>query len=95
MAERLMLDEASVPNFPRGVKFRFNEAKQQWVILAPERLLVPDETAVAILKLCDGTASVGVISDGLAKKFDAPRDAICSDVTVMLQDLADKGFLVA
>ena len=94
MAERLVLREASVPEFPRGVKFRFNEAKQQWVLLAPERLLVPDETAVEILKLCDGTASVGAIVDDLANRFDAPRDTIAADVTAMLQDLADKGFIV-
>ncbi len=95
MAERMVLDEASVPDFPRGVKFRFNKTKEQWVILAPERLLEPDEIAVEILKLCDGTATIGSISDSLADKFQAPREAICNDVTLMLQDLADKGFLVA
>ena len=95
MAERLVLDESSVPGFPRGVKFRFNKTKEQWVILAPERLLEPDEIAVEILKLCDGTATISAISDSLAEKFQAPRDTVCSDVTAMLQDLADKGFLVA
>jgi len=95
VAERMVLDEASVPDFPRGVKFRFNKTKEQWVILAPERLLEPDEIAVEILKLCDGTATIGSISDSLADKFQAPREGICNDVTLMLQDLADKGFLVA
>lgn len=93
--ERLVLEEASVPDFPRGVKFRFNKAKEQWVILAPERLLVPDETAVEVLKLCNGAASVGTIVDDLAERFKAPRDVIATDVTAMLQDLADKGFITA
>ena len=93
--ERIFLEEASIPQFPRGVKFRFNRAKEQWVILAPERLLVPDETAVEILKLCDGAASVGTIIDDLAERFNAPRDVIATDVTAMLQDLADQGFVTA
>ena len=92
--ERILLAEDSVPAFPRGVKFRFNNAKQQWVILAPERLLVPDETAVEVLKLCDGKATVGTVVDELARKFQAPRDVILKDVLGMLQDLADKAFLI-
>ena len=95
VTERLILDETSVPDFPRGVKFRFNKTKEQWVILAPERLLEPDDIAVEVLKLCDGTATISTISQSLAEKFKAPFDTICSDVTEMLQDLADKGFLVA
>ncbi|MSP21096.1 MAG: pyrroloquinoline quinone biosynthesis peptide chaperone PqqD [Alphaproteobacteria bacterium] len=92
--ERTLLIEASVPAFPRGVKFRFNQAKQQWVILAPERLLVPDETAVEVLKLCDGAVSIATVVDLLAAKFSAPRDVIATDVIAMLQDLADKAFLI-
>lgn len=92
--ERLQLDEASIPAFPRGVKFRFNQTKDQWVILAPERLLVPDETAVEVLKLCDGKATIGAVADELARKFNAPRDVIVKDIVAMLQDLADKAFLI-
>ena len=93
--QRIVVKEASVPEFPRGVKFRFNKAKEQWVILAPERLLVPDDTAVEVLKLCDGAASVGTIVDDLAERFKAPRDIISTDVIAMLQQLADKGFVTA
>lgn len=92
--DAVRLSEASIPAFPRGVKFRFNQAKQQWVILAPERLLVPDETAIEVLKLCDGRASIALIVDTLAAKFNAPRDLIGRDVVAMLQDLADKAFLI-
>jgi len=95
VAERRILEEASVPNFPRHVKFRFNEQRGQWVILAPEKVLVPDETAVEVLKLCDGKASVATIVDALAAKFAAPRDVIGKDVTELLQDLSDKGVIVA
>ena len=84
-----------MPAFPRHVKFHFNKQREQWVILAPERLLVPDETSVEILKLCDGTTSVDGIVGKLVEKYNAPHDVILKDVTRMLQDLADKGFLAA
>ena len=92
--EKVVLSEESVPAFPRGVKFRFNNTKQQWVILAPERLLVPDETAVEVLKLVDGNRTLGAIADDLAARFQAPRAVILTDITAMLQDLADKAFVI-
>lgn len=63
------------------------------MLLAPERVLAPDEIAVEVLQLCDGARSVADMVDLLAAKYAAPRDAIAADVVVMLQDLADKGFL--
>ena len=77
---------------PRHTKLKFDETRQVWVILAPERVLAPDEIAVEVLKLCDGV-SVADIADQLAAKYAAPREAILTDVIAMLQDLADKGFL--
>ena len=83
--------DATVPTLGRGVKFRFDEVRQSWVLLAPERLFVPDEPAVEILKLVDGIRSLGAIVDDLADRFKAPRDVIARDVAAMLGDLADKG----
>ena len=92
---RLEITDVSVPRLPPHVKLKFDEARQQWLILAPERVLMPDEIALAILKLCDGVATVGGIADSLAAKFEAPRDLVGKDVTSMLQDLADKGVVSA
>ena len=80
-----------VPALARGVKFRFDEVRQRWVLLAPERLFVPDDQAVEILKLVDGSRSLGNIVDDLAARFNAPRDLIAGDVAAMLADLAAKG----
>jgi pyrroloquinoline quinone biosynthesis protein D len=89
----ITVSEKSRPVLPRHAKLKFDETRQVWVILAPERVLAPDEIAVEVLKLCDGVVSVGQIADQLAEKYAAPREAILTDVVVMLQDLADKGFL--
>ncbi len=77
------------------VKFRHDATRGRWVLLAPERLLLPDEPAVEILKLIDGTRGVDAVIDALAQRFDAPRAVIATDVIAMLQDLADKGVLVS
>ncbi len=88
-----MTDEAAIPALAAGVKFRFDTVRAAWIVLAPERLFLPDEQAVAILELVDGTRTLGAIIDALAARFDAPREVIAGDVVAMLQDLADKGVL--
>jgi pyrroloquinoline quinone biosynthesis protein D len=89
----ISVSEATRPVLPRHAKLKFDETRKVWVILAPERVLAPDEIAVEVLQLCDGMRDVGAIIAALAAKYAAPRDAILADVIAMLQDLADKGFL--
>src|SRR6195952_4165109 len=92
-SRNIRVDEASRPVLPRHARLKFDETRQRWVILAPERVLVPDEIAVEVLQLCDGARSVETVIDQLAAKYAAERAAIATDVITMLQDLADKGFL--
>ena len=87
------LDGGTVLRFPPHVKFRFDQRRQAWIVLAPERLLLPDEQAVEILKLVDGARTVDGIIDDLAAQFDAPRTEIAGDVLAMLRDLIDKKVL--
>jgi pyrroloquinoline quinone biosynthesis protein D len=92
--ERLMISADSVLCLAPHIVFRFDEARQRWIMLAPERLLLPDEQAVEILKLVDGKIGVRAIIDVLTGRYmEAPRELIAQDVTAMLQDLADKGCL--
>jgi pyrroloquinoline quinone biosynthesis protein D len=89
----MSVSEASRPVLPRHAQLKFDATRERWVILAPERVLAPDEIAVEVLQLCDGIRDVGQMVDQLAAKYAAERSAIATDVTAMLQDLADKGFL--
>ncbi len=83
---------ATIPRLARGVKLREDAARGgRWVVMAPERMFVPDETALEVLRLIDGARSVDAIVDDLAARYAAPRDEIAADVVEMLQDLADKG----
>jgi pyrroloquinoline quinone biosynthesis protein D len=95
MSERVMIGEASVPRLRRGVKLRFDPRREAWVLLAPERVLVPDEIALEVLKRCDGRATVAALVDDLSQAFEAERAVIAQDVAALLQDLADKGMIEA
>lgn len=92
-ARNITVSETSRPVLPRHAKLKYDETRKVWVILAPERVLAPDEIAVEVLKLCDGVRSVSDIVELLVAKYAAPPEAISTDVVAMLQDLADKGFL--
>ncbi|MBV8612671.1 MAG: pyrroloquinoline quinone biosynthesis peptide chaperone PqqD [Acetobacteraceae bacterium] len=85
------MTDSAVPRFAAGMKFRFDTVRERWVVLGPERLFLPDEHAVEILKLVDGQRSLDDIADALAARFDAPRETIAADVAAMLRDLAEKG----
>ncbi len=96
MSERLVIADDTKPKLPRHAKLRFDKPRDKWIILAPERVFELDEIAYEIVSLCDGERSLGDLVDILSEKFDqAPRDAIQTDVTGMLQTLADKGFIVS
>jgi pyrroloquinoline quinone biosynthesis protein D len=86
-----MTDMSAIPGFRRGVKLRFDAVRQAWVLLAPEKLFLPDEIAVEILKLVDGVRSIDGIVDELAARFTAPREQIATDVKGALEDLSARG----
>ena len=83
------------PRFARGVRLHHDRARERWVVMAPERMFVPDETALEVLQLVDGARDVEAIVDALAAKFDAPRDVIATDVRAMIDDLVARGALTA
>lgn len=82
-----------VPKLARGVRLRHDEARGQWVLLAPERVLNPDPVAVEILKKVDGARSIDVIVDELATAFTVERQTIATDVDAFLAGLAEKGLI--
>jgi pyrroloquinoline quinone biosynthesis protein D len=81
------------PRLPRGVRLVHNEAQGGWVLLAPERVFKADPIAAEVVKRCTGEATLADIVDDLAKTFNAPRERVLTDVTALLQGLADKQLL--
>ena len=84
-----------IPRFAPGVRLHHDKARARWVVMAPERMFIPDETALEVLYLVDGARDLDAIIDALVAKFEAPRDVIAADVHAMLEDLTNRGALQA
>ncbi len=78
---RAIVDGGSLPRLPRHVKLRFDKARERWVVLAPERVLMPDDTALEVLQRCDGETRVNDIVANLAEAYAAPPEEIREDVS--------------
>jgi len=81
------------PRFAPGVRLQEDKARDRWIVMAPERMFIPDEIALEVLRLVDGARDEAGIVTALAEKFAAPAEVIAADVRVMLDDLRDKGAL--
>ena len=80
----------SIPRLPRGVRLKHDEARGEWLLLAPERVIKPDPIALAVLQRCTGLATYAEIIDDLATAYAAPRDRIEADVRKLLGTLITK-----
>ncbi len=79
-----------IPVIPRGVRCHHDAVRGQEVLLGPERALMLDQTAVAILGAVDGQRSLSDIAGHLSETYNAPRDVIEPDVVAFLDGLADQ-----
>jgi pyrroloquinoline quinone biosynthesis protein D len=91
---RLIVAGDTVLGMPRHIKLRHDPGRGRWIILAPERVFNPDDTAVEVLRRVDGQRSVNEIAEALSQEYQAPLEVVTTDIVAMLQDLTDKGVLV-
>ena len=83
----------TVPRLARGTRLSRDEARARWVLLAPERVLEPDDVAVEILQRIDGKRTIGEIADLLAAEFASERSEILADLQAFLAELKEKGMV--
>jgi coenzyme PQQ biosynthesis protein PqqD len=93
MTEAAAISGDVVPRFPRGVRLHYDDARSQWVLLAPERILKPDGIALEILKRCDGKTTLDTMIDNLVQSFGAEGEEVARDVREFLNGLAAKRIL--
>ena len=91
--KRLILDHTARPLLPRYVRLHHDAGRGRWVLLAPERIIEPNEIALDVLHLCDGARDLTAIAEELASAYDAPHAEILADIMELLQDLADRGYI--
>lgn len=78
---------SSRPTLAPHVRMRFDPAREQHVLLAPESVVVLNQTAADILSLCDGRHTMAEIAAALHGRYDAVVD---DEVRHFLSRLAAK-----
>lgn len=83
----------TTPRLARGVRLHEDKVRGGWMLLAPERSLQANPTAVEVLRLCDGSRSFAAVVDDLASRYSGDRADIERDAAALLLDLANKRML--
>jgi pyrroloquinoline quinone biosynthesis protein D len=82
------------PRLAGKARVRFDRKAERYMLLYPEKGLVLNDTAAAIVKLCTGEHTVQSIIDTLAAAYDAqPREAIEREVLSFLGAMADRALV--
>lgn len=89
----MTLTPTSVPALRRGVRRQFDKARNVPLLMAPERVIMLDDIADAIVSECDAVSSVEEITTRLSARFATPAEDIQGDVLAFLQTLLDKGLI--
>lgn len=87
--ERPLVAATSKPYLPKYVRLHFDGIRERFAVLAPERVYWPDETAVEILKLCDGERTIEAVAARLSEEYAAPVEVIRADVLEFIQSWSD------
>ena len=85
----------AVPRLKPGVRRRYDAARGQNILLAPERVLVLDDIANAVLEKLDGTTAIWALCAALAEQYETDVETVQADVLELLADLRDKGMITA
>ncbi|ACB96879.1 pyrroloquinoline quinone biosynthesis peptide chaperone PqqD [Beijerinckia indica] len=93
MGVETAIQPTTIPRLPRGVRLKHDATRDEWLLLAPERVVKPNPSAIEVLKRCDGKANVAEIVAGLAAQFSADPALIERDVRALLGELASKRML--
>ena len=80
------------PRLATGARLRYDEVREEHLLLVPEGAVRLNPTAVEVLELCDGQRSVDEIVGVLNKRYEgADLDA---DVRELLDGMAERGLVV-
>lgn len=78
------------PRLRTHARLQWDPVREKQVVLMPEGVLVLNETAAAILTLCDGQRRVSDIVSTLASQYNRP---VVQDVLTFLNRLMSKRLL--
>lgn len=75
------------PRLAPHASVRWHEVRGEWLMMLPESVVVLNDTAAAVLNLCDGRRTLDGIVTALGEEYDGVEVA---DVEDLLRDLANQ-----
>jgi pyrroloquinoline quinone biosynthesis protein D len=80
------------PRLVTGARLRYDEVREEHVLLVPEGVVRLNPTAAEVLELCDGERSLDDIVGALSARYDGAD--IRDDVHDLVDAMALRGLLV-
>jgi pyrroloquinoline quinone biosynthesis protein D len=80
------------PRLATGARLRYDEVREEHLLLIPEGAVKLNATAAEVLELCDGERSFDEIVDALSTRYDGAD--LRDDVRELIEAMAQKGLVV-
>jgi pyrroloquinoline quinone biosynthesis protein D len=80
------------PRLVTGARLRYDEVREEHVLLVPEGAVRLNPTAAAVLELCDGDRSLDDIVGALSARYDGAD--LRDDVHELVDAMAERGLVV-
>ena len=80
------------PRLVTGARLRYDDVRQEHVLLVPEGAVRLNPTAAAVLELCDGERSVEEIVSTLSARYEGAD--VHDDVQGLVDGLTRRGLVV-
>ena len=80
------------PRLATGARLRYDEVREEHLLLIPEGAVKLNATAADVLELCDGERSLDDIASTLSERYGGAD--VRSDVEELVDAMAQKGLVV-
>ena len=80
------------PRLATGARLRYDEVREEHLLLIPEGVVRLNPTAAEVLELCDGERSVDEIVSTLSARYEGAD--VRDDVQGLVEGLSQKGLVV-
>jgi pyrroloquinoline quinone biosynthesis protein D len=80
------------PRLVDGARLQYDDVREEHLLLVPEGAVRLNETAAAVLELCDGARSVDDIAAALSDRYSGAD--VSDDVRELLGGMHDRGLVV-
>jgi pyrroloquinoline quinone biosynthesis protein D len=80
------------PRLADGARLRYDDVREEHLLLVPEGAVRLNESAASVLELCDGERSVEDIATVLGQRY--PGAAVGEDVRELLGGMGERGLVV-